>query len=1155
MSHRWRVPVWLLLVGLLCSLAGSRPGGLLTPVVAAESSEQLAFVRQLSATLSSDARVKLYARAREMAPEDLVSILRRMGERTSPVEAQRLNQLAVEMSKATESNYGLARALEWRGVLLTARGEYLAAVADFERAVKLFNEIGDAGGKGWALHNMAKALTAAGQPFKAVEKLNQSVAAFAPEDFEGRGWAFDDLGALHLKSKHLDLAEKAYKESLDHFRKAKHRSGQAWQTYNLAQVANQSGNFRVACERYGAATGLFRLERNASGIGRCQDELGNILYLRGDYPRAMQAYHQSRDAFAMLGKEGKDGQAWGLFNLGRVHRMQGELDEADVLYKRALAQFRDTRNPGGQWRCWEAIAHLNFFRGDYGSLILAYFESRRVQQQSPEHTNSASVYLDQGMFACLNGRYAEAIASLTKAKEGLMAPDRWAERGLIASVTALALEGEARQGAPAPRALLLRALALYRESYQIFKSRNPAGESWAQIGIGQVCQQLGRYDEAIDAQNKAVSRLQQIGNRGLEAWARANLGQSFQSKGRNTEALEQFRTSAKLAQRCGAPDVLIRCYAGTGRCYELAGRLRSASAEYRKATALIDQVRGGAVVDPLKIQIRESYADVYDGLVRCSLARAQRNDAMVPEEATLGRNLVEVAFSYAEAARSRALLEMLAERRVKVTAGISPQLLAAESILLRKAAAAATRLRDSQNDPRTSPAQLRTLHAESLACEDTLAAWSVKNKATRYAALRYPRSQRLVETQRMLPPLTTMLAYYVMPKSTVVWVISRSNASHFVLGVGSHQLDSDVRLFLQPMQRLKSGSILFEEPTEVAVRFELYRRLVAPVRARLQGAKRLVVVPHRSLCYLPFSALATSPECDKSVERFLIEAYAVVVIPSASVMQELRAASPLPAKKDIWAAIGFAPFAPGDSASAKAQTEAAPEARIAEASATAPSIDRSEEVEKSVLRAAAATFPVLARSGAEVKGICAGFNSRGKALVREEATESQAKAWIEASRFVHFATHGILDDRNPQHSGVVLWEARAAHKSQTAEDGILETQEVFNLRLQAQLVVLSACETALGSKRALQSPNHGEGFLGLTRAFLYAGTPSVVVSLWKVEDRSTERLMIQFYQGLHPSSVLDKAEALRRAQLAVMSQRRRRAPFYWAAFSLIGDWR
>jgi CHAT domain-containing protein len=160
---------------------------------------------------------------------------------------------------------------------------------------------------------------------------------------------------------------------------------------------------------------------------------------------------------------------------------------------------------------------------------------------------------------------------------------------------------------------------------------------------------------------------------------------------------------------------------------------------------------------------------------------------------------------------------------------------------------------------------------------------------------------------------------------------------------------------------------------------------------------------------------------------------------------------------------------------------------------------------------------------------------------RAAATNPQLSQY----RIVHFATHGILDSVNPELSGVVL---SLFDEKGTPQNGFLRLNDIFNLNLPAELIVLSACETGLGQEVK------GEGMIGLTRGFMYAGAPRVVVSLWSVDDQGTSELMSRFYKKMLQEGQ-KPATALRAAQIEMLQEQRWQDPYYWAAFTLQGDWR
>ncbi len=264
---------------------------------------------------------------------------------------------------------------------------------------------------------------------------------------------------------------------------------------------------------------------------------------------------------------------------------------------------------------------------------------------------------------------------------------------------------------------------------------------------------------------------------------------------------------------------------------------------------------------------------------------------------------------------------------------------------------------------------------------------------------------------------------------------------------------------------------------------ELYEAILEPVEERLQGFERLTVVPHAALHYVPFSALYDG-------QAFLIDKLELRVLPSASVLKFL----------------------------------------VGSEDGTAESM--------LVLGNPDLNDPEMDLPGAELEAInIAKMRPNTDVLLRKNASEQLVKSSAEQYRYLHIASHGIFNAEDPMSSALLLSEGGG-------EDGLLSVAELFDLRLNADLVTLSACETALGEVTG------GDDVIGFTRGFLYAGAESIVASLWKVSDVATNQLMQAFYEGLPEQG---KSAALRQAQLALKSGQYAH-PYYWGAFQLTGQY-
>jgi len=317
---------------------------------------------------------------------------------------------------------------------------------------------------------------------------------------------------------------------------------------------------------------------------------------------------------------------------------------------------------------------------------------------------------------------------------------------------------------------------------------------------------------------------------------------------------------------------------------------------------------------------------------------------------------------------------------------------------------------------------------------------------------------------------------------------------------------------------------------------------LGPIGEQLQG-KRLFIVADGALQYIPFAFL---PQPGKASGDPLIAEHEIVYSPSASVLAELRREATGRKQAPRAVAVLADPVFDGDDPRVKSKARTTNQgATKRQTGETAPLF--AQHLTRSVADIGLLHLPRLAFSRREADAIMA-LTPAGQGLeaVGFEANRSTATSHDLAQyRIVHFATHGLSDNRRPELSGLVLSLVDQQGKPQ---NGFLDLQDIYNMNLPAELVVLSACETALGKEI------QGEGLLGLTRGFMYAGATRVVASLWNVDDVSTKELMEKFYRAMEKEG-MRPAAALRAAQVAMWKQQRWKAPYYWAAFQLQGEWK
>ncbi len=361
-----------------------------------------------------------------------------------------------------------------------------------------------------------------------------------------------------------------------------------------------------------------------------------------------------------------------------------------------------------------------------------------------------------------------------------------------------------------------------------------------------------------------------------------------------------------------------------------------------------------------------------------------------------------------------------------------------------------------------------------------------------------------------------LLEYAVGPEHTWLFVLQSAKApgpglTAFRIAAGEKTLRKEVETFRNLLRRPSSDRAALQTQAR-----HLYRQLAGPAEKQLRGARRILISPDGPLHTLAFAALMRG-------DHYLVEWKPIHSVLSAAVYAKLRASRP--ARRDLLdehpVAFGF-PSYPGSATDAGADPEV-----------------------REILQRGWTLRPLPA-TRKEVESIAALY-PQTQLYLGKEATEENAKSIGIKSRLVHFACHGLLDERFPLNSALAL--SVPEHPTPGQDNGLLQAWEIFeSVRLDADLVTLSACDTALGKEVG------GEGLVGLTRAFQYAGARSVLASLWGVADYTTARLMARFYRYLRDGR--SKDEALRAAQIDQIRQKGESShPFFWAAFELNGDWR
>ncbi|MFA6440423.1 MAG: CHAT domain-containing protein, partial [Bacteriovoracaceae bacterium] len=544
---------------------------------------------------------------------------------------------------------------------------------------------------------------------------------------------------------------------------------------------------------------------------------------------------------------------------------------------------------------------------------------------------------------------------------------------------------------------------------------------------------------------------------------------------------------------------------------------------YEKAIELTDKIRRGFGTEGAKIQLSQMSFDVYERAISSALFLFQK---------TKNTSYISKAFSIAERSKAGMLLDAIFESNAKQFAGIPDSLLEQESAFRTELTYHETLLQ-KEKEKKDKANEVKIVQWENrifdLKRDNEQLVERFEREYPKYYSLKHQSEViSLSDIQKQLPDTKSALLEYVVGDTTVT-IFAITKKSCIVKSQRLTSLTPLVKQFRQSIQNIEAREYIF-------LANGLYRQLIAPVQSELKGVQKLYIVPDGILNHLPFEALLThqwenSVAVDFSALPYLIRFYDVSYhISARSFLEHVTATqqktSAKKDKKPEHEFMGIAPvFADTPAHSGEIYT------------ISTERIIRSRTVDGE-------RFVELKESEREVKSIFKLFEEHqksGKMYLHNSATESSFKSDnMQETRFIHIATHGMINEENPKLSGVIF----AAPEKGAMDDGVLYSGETYNLRLNADLVTLSACETGLGTIVK------GEGLLGLTRGFMYAGAKNLLVSLWQVADKSTTELMVQFYRNILNNQ--QYSTALRNAKLAMIKKGKYAHPVEWSPFILTG---
>jgi CHAT domain-containing protein/Tfp pilus assembly protein PilF len=930
------------------------------------------------------------------------------------------------------------------------------------------------------------------------------------------GAALNNLGRLARERGELPVAEDLHRRALAiRERMVPDGLDVASSLNNLGLLAYDRGNLADAESLFTRSLAIWkRLAPDSLTLASTLNNLGLVTYNRGDLSTA-EEFHRGALAIREKLVPGSLDVASSLNNLGIVANRRGELDAAEQLHKRSLA-IKQRLAPGSRTVATTLI-NLGIVadrRGDLASAEELYERSLVINEKlAPDSLVVANALNNLGLLAAQRGDVATAEELF---RRSLTIKEKLAPASLDVAESLNNLGEVASQHGD-----LDSAEQFFTRSLAIQEKRAPDSLVVAVTlkNLGDVAHDRGDVTVAGDLHGRSLELRQKLAPDSLSvAEILIDIARAARSRNDLAAAEQSYLTALELWQKlapgsAGEAAVLH----DLGLLALVAGR-REVAADYlqRALTAIEAQTSRLGGAEEVRSGFAARFIDYYRNYI----------DLMVELD------LPAMAFQALERSRARSLLAMLAERDL-VFADDLPADLARERTLINaehdRTQAAIARL-----NPAKDGAELDRQLARMRELRDKReqVAQAIRKASPRFASLIYPQPLDLAGARRSLDAGTVLLAYSVGREKTFLLVVQPERPvepgapaiSAYTLPIGEAALRDKVTAVRSLIQRGAYSSA----PADAALTAgqELFAMLIEPARAVIGAGDRLLISPDGPLHTLPFAALVDQSD-RAGVPRYFIEWKPLHVVTSATVYAELkktRRPSEDAAASPVLAAFGDPVYPPLTAAGADAIAD--------------------HEVRAAARRGH--TLAPLPASRREVESIARIYGDRAAAYLGEQATEERAKAVGKGARYLHFASHGLLDERFPLNSGLALTIPERPREGQA--NGLLQAWEIFEqMRIDADLVTLSACETGLGKELG------GEGLVGLTRAFQYAGARSVLASLWSVGDDSTADLMTRFYGHLKAGRTKD--DALRAAQLEMIRAGGSAHPFQWAAFQISGDWR
>lgn len=1018
-----------------------------------------------------------------------------------------------------------ALALNNLGFVYSAIGDKPNALTYFAKALPLWRAEGDQAGEARTLKNIGVAYNALGEKQKALDFFTQALPLW-----EALGDPAGEANILaYIANAYDGLGEKQkalayYIQALTLERKLGDRSSEATTLNNIGFVYDALGEKQKALDYYTQALSLQKVLGNRSQEATTLKNIGSVYSDLGEKQKALDYYAQALTIQRAMGD--RDSESSTLTYIGGVYVALGKNQQALDTFSQALSISKIVGNRAREATALSSLGSIYTDLGETQKALNAFVQALPLRKAVNDRNGEAITLSNMGGLYSALGEKQKALDYYTQALSIVKAlKDRDSEATILNNM-GLVYDALGQNQ---------KALDYYVQSLLILKVvGDRAREGRTLSNIGAVYKTLGNQQKALDYYAQALPILKAVGDRKGEASALNNLGTVYDDLGQKQKALDAYVQSMPLLKALGDRNREAGTLNNIATVYQEQGKLTQALEQVNLAIAIVENLRTKINSQDLRASYFATVQDYYQLKTELLMQLHQQS----PE-----KGYDKQALETSDRSRARGLIELLAEAGITLQTTTESNPVITQEQQLQQALRQLEQQRVVLLSAEHTPTQAEALDKQSDALVNQLQDLTTRLRTTNpaYANLKYPQPLSTSQIQQQVVDSDTVLLQYALGETqSYLWTVTPNGIKSYTLP-GRTAIEAAVKPF-QSVISNAGNTVSDAKRTGDA----LYQIILAPAADQLQG-KRLLVVADGALQFIPFGAL---PLPHQSSYIPLMKDHEIINAPSASSVAILRQQAFPVAPKTL--AIFADPVFSADDGRMTGKDNPTLDSCAPAPQSTQPKGIKAQklplDLQRNLRDLDLRGIQRLPNTRIEAERILALVppNQRSAACAftanYDQVTQANRKP-LNQYRIVHFATHGFINNNRPQYSGLVLSLVDPQGKPR---DGFLRLRDIFNLKLSADLVVLSACQTGLGKNI------RGEGIVGLTRGFMYAGSKRVVTSLWSVDDAATAQLMGHFYRGMLKEKQTP-AVALRNAQLQMWKSNP--DPRLWAAFTLQGEWR